>query len=119
MSDEEEHVDEETKRQRELADRIINGPWPIEMMLQHPVPFGKNELITTLEFQRGRFEFLKDIPITEAPTTGQLMLIASRLCGKHIKVIEALDPDDVQEVLAHAAGFIARCRSGGRRASAT
>lgn len=116
MAEEQETTEPKSEAQL-LAERVVDGPWPVTVTLRHPVEFGKNETVMELHFQKGRFEFLKGMPVDETPTTDQLMVLASRLCGKPLKVIESLDPDDVQEVLAHALGFIARCRGAGRKAS--
>ena len=44
-------------------------------------------------------------------------MIASRLCGKPLKVIEMLDSDDGSEVLEIAVSFFARCLGGWQEAA--
>jgi len=92
--------------------------WPVTITLGSPVTFGK-ELIESLVFQKGTFGVLKGmgVGIDRAPNVDELMMIASRLCGRPLKVIELLDPDDADEVLAIALGFFGRCRGAGRMLS--
>jgi hypothetical protein len=61
-----------------------------------------------LTFRRGRMGDLKGITPDGMPTIDQLMLVASRMCGQPLKVIEKLDGEDGLEVMAIAMGFIAR-----------
>jgi hypothetical protein len=91
--------------------------WPVTIPLSVPVQAGK-ETIEELTFQRGNLGVLKGIPIDRAPTMDELMVIASKLCERPIKVIEKLDPDDADEVIAIALGFIGRCRGAGKKLSA-
>jgi hypothetical protein len=91
--------------------------WPHTVALRYPVEFGK-ETVTSLVFKRGRMEFLKGIKIDDVPPTEQIILLASRLCGQPLKVIESLDPDDASEVIAIALGFIARSLTRGSKRSA-
>ena len=87
--------------------------WPVTVTLAHPIEFGKGELITSLEFRRGRLGDLKGVTFGSFPPVEQLMLIASRMCGKPVGVIERLDEEDSPEVLAIALGFYARCQGAG------
>lgn len=100
------------------VERIIAPKqWPIVVTLQYPIELG-TRTINTLSFQTGRLGFLKGIQIDPLPPpTEQLMLLASRLCGEVVEVIEKLNPDDADEVLAIAMGFIGRCRGAGRKRS--
>lgn len=92
--------------------------WPITIHLGTPIQFGK-EAIEELVFQKGSFGVLKglNIGIDRTPSYEELMTIASRLCGRPLKVIESLDPDDADEVLAVALGFFGRCRGAGKTLS--
>lgn len=104
------------------AQRIVGArQWPVTVKLSVPVPFGKNELIEELVFQKGNFGVLKglSLPIDRTPNIDELMTIASKLCGRPVKVIEQLDPDDADEVVAIAIGFFARCRGAGKVLSGT
>jgi hypothetical protein len=97
------------------AKRLL-GEWPVTVKLGTPVEFGK-ETIEELVFQKGNFGILKgmNIPTDRFPNLDELMTIASRLCGKSLKVIEMLDPDDAAAVSDVATLFFARCRGAGRR----
>lgn len=103
------------------AKRILGDrQWPVTITLKTPIQFGK-ETIDSLVFQKGSFGVLKGIGngigIDRAPNVDELMTIASRLCGRPSKVIEMLDPDDADEVIAIALGFFGRCRGAGRMLS--
>ena len=92
--------------------------WPVTIVLGTPVEFGK-ETIESLEFKKGSFGVLKglNIGVDRAPSYEELMMIASRLCGRPLKVIESLDPDDADEVMGIALGFFGRCRGAGKMLS--
>lgn len=90
--------------------------WPVVVTLQHPIDFGSQH-ITQLTFRRGRMGDLKGISLDGIPPTDQLMLLASRLSGQILQVIEKLDPDDTSEVLEIVLGFFARCLGSGQRGS--
>ena len=99
------------------AKRILGDrEWPVTVPLGTPIQFGK-DTIAELVFQRGNFGVLKgmNIPVDRTPHIDELMTIASRLCGRPLKVIEQLDPDDADEVVAIALGFFGRCRGAGKR----
>jgi hypothetical protein len=107
--------DEPEENAEAAAERLLtNQQWPIVVTLQHPIEFG-SERIASLSFNRGKMGDLKGVTVGGMPTTEQLMLLAKRLCGQPIEVIERIDPDDVSEVLAIALGFIYRCQRGGRK----
>jgi len=97
------------------AKRMLSE-WPKTIKLSRPVEFGK-QLIEELVFQKGTFGILKGlaIPMDRFPTLDELMVIASRLCGQSLKVIELLEPDDASEVADVATLFFSRCRGAGRR----
>ncbi len=107
-------VDAETLAE---VERILGKrTWPATITLAVPIQFGK-ELIESLVFQKGTFGILKGMPSDRTPNMDELMLIASRLCGKPLRVIELLDPDDADEVMAIALGFFGRCRGAGKTLS--
>lgn len=95
---------------------VAERQWPVTIKLGTPVEFGK-ETITELVFQRGNFGVLKGLAldISRTPNIDEIAVIASRLCGKSLKVIELLDPSDVDEVAAIAIGFFGRCRGAGKK----
>ena len=86
--------------------------WPRVITLKYPVDFG-SQRITALEFRRGRAGDLKGLKLGETIPTDQVLLVASRLCGQPLKVIESLDVDDSAEVMALALDFYGRCLGGG------
>lgn len=95
-----------------LADR----EWPVTVRLRFPIAFGSTT-IESLEFRKGRLADLKGITIGEMPSSDLLLLLASRLCGQPLRVIESIDPDDAEEVLSIALGFIGRCQGAGKKVS--
>lgn len=90
--------------------------WPVTVNLRFPVDFG-SQRIETLVFRKGRLADLKGVAIGEMPSIDQVLLVASRLCGQPLKVIESIDADDAAEVMALAMGFIGRCQDIGSRLS--
>ena len=93
----------------------VERTWPAVVKLSFPVQFG-SERIETLTFQRGTLAAVKglNVRVDGMPPLEQLMMIASRLCGQPINVIEKLDADDASEVLEIALGFFARCLVAGK-----
>jgi hypothetical protein len=112
MSDINETV-EDPEALAEAKKILGDRQWPVEIRLGVPIQFGK-ESIESLTFQKGNFGMLKGIPTERGPNWDELMVLASRLCGRSLKVIELLDPDDAAEVTAMALGFFGRCRGAGR-----
>lgn len=102
--------DAESQVERVLGER----EWPFTLKLHAPVDFGK-QTIDALVFQKGKFGTLKGIAIDRTPNADDLMMIASRLCGQPLKVIEGVDPEDAAEVMAIALNFFSRCQGVGRR----
>lgn len=92
----------------------VQVSWPVTIKLAHPIEFG-SERIESLTFQRGQIGFLKGIKIDGVPLTEQLLLIASRLCGKPVAALERIDPDDSGEVIELAMSFFARCLGAGKK----
>lgn len=111
MSDETGTDDRALAEAREI---LAEREWPVTITLTRPVQFGK-ESVEQLVFQRGTLGQLRGMEITGAPSIDDLILVASRLCGRPIKVIELLDPEDSGEVLRIAIGFFGRCRGVGNR----
>lgn len=99
----------------EIVDRVVaERQWPVLVTLKHPFDFG-SERIASLQFRRGRMGDLKGMKVDSVPPVDQLMLLASRMCGQPIKVLEMLEDEDGAEVLEIAIGFFARCLGGGRK----
>lgn len=94
----------------------LERQWPVLVTLKHPVDLG-SERITSLEFRRGRLGDLKGMSVDGIPPVDQLLLLASRMCGKPIAVLERIDGDDGEEVLELALTFFARCLGAGKRHS--
>lgn len=89
--------------------------WPVAIALRRPVAFG-SEQIATIEVRRGKLGDLKGIKLgSDEMSMDQLLLVASRMCGQPLKVIESLDPDDAGEVMPLVLDFFATCLKGGRR----
>lgn len=86
--------------------------WPRVVKLSHPIEFD-DERITELSFRRGRLGDLKGMSVEEVPPMDKIMLLASRMCGKQVGVIERIDGDDATEVLEIALGFFGACLQGG------
>ncbi len=88
--------------------------WPVTVTLKYPFDFG-SEHIAALEFKRGKLGDLKGmgLKIEGTPPLDQLLLIASRMCGKPLKVMEMLDSEDAAPVLELALDFFGRCLMGG------
>lgn len=101
----------------EVAARMMEErKWPFTLKLSYPVEFGK-DTIEELVFQRGKMGHTTGISLDRTPTFSECMLLASRLCGKPLKVIESLDPEDSAEVVSIALGFFARCLGAGKKRS--
>lgn len=88
--------------------------WPVVIALAHPVEFA-GEHITSLEFRRGRMGDLKGMKLDDVPPFDHLLLLASRMCGRSIKVLEMLDADDGAEVVRIALGFFVRSLGVGKK----
>lgn len=88
--------------------------FPAIIMLEHPFEFAGKQ-IASLEFRRGRAGDIKGLKLSDELPSDQLMLIASRMCGQPLKVIEMLDVDDAAEVLGIALVFYGRCLGGGKK----
>ena len=104
--------------ERETSAILAERTWPYVIELKYPVEFGKRT-VKALTFQRGKVGMLGDLTLGEllATPTNKLLLIASRLCGEPLGVLESIDPADAMEVLGIAINFINRCQSGGRTAA--
>ncbi len=93
----------------EFAEDDMPAPtWPRIVTLKHPIDFG-SERITSLELRRGKLGDTKGIKLTDNVPMEHLVLIASRLSGQPIKVIEMLDVDDAGEVMDVALDFFVKC----------
>jgi hypothetical protein len=77
----------------ETAIEPVVEVWPRVIKLKHPVKLG-DETVTQLEMQRGKIRDLKGIRLGDDVPTEHLMLVASRLCGQPVRVIEMLDSED-------------------------
>lgn len=96
----------------ETADR----QWPVVITLKYPVDFG-SERITQLEFRRGRMGDAKGLKLREEIPTNDLLLIASRMCGRPVAALELLDIEDGGEVTAIAMDFYVRYLGAGKTPS--
>lgn len=89
--------------------------WPFTLTLSRPVTFGK-ESIEALEFRRGKMGDLKGLNVDAVPSVNDIMIVASRLCGKPLKVIESLEDEDGSVVVEIVLSFFSRCLGAGRKA---
>jgi hypothetical protein len=97
-----------TEPKGDVADRaLVERQWPVTVKLTHPINFA-DETITELKFRRGRMGDVRGMTPDRMPSMDELMLLASRMCGQPVKVMELLDGDDGPEVLAIALGFFAK-----------
>jgi hypothetical protein len=90
--------------------------WPRVVKLRYPVDFGSDR-ITQLEFRRGRMGDIKGMKLGDTVPTENLLLIASRLCGKPVAALDLLDADDAGEVMDIALDFFAKCLTASKRPS--
>ena len=111
MSDEPEETPQEAAA-RMMAER----QWPVTVTLEHPISYG-DERIASLQFRRGKMGDLKGMKLDGVPPVDQLLMLASRMCGQPLKVLEMLEDEDGAEVLEIALGFFARCLGGGGKRS--
>lgn len=93
---------------------ITDRQWPVTVKLAHPITFG-SESVAALEFRRGKMGDLKGMRLDGVPPVDQLLLVASRMCGKPVAMLEQLQDEDGAQVLELALGFFARCLGAGRR----
>jgi hypothetical protein len=105
----------------QLVDEAAKTPpppaWPRVVQLAYPVEFGKGSVIAQIEFRRGRAEDMKGISIGGTVPAKDLMLIASRLSGQPLRVIELLDMVDAGEAMSIALDFYEKCLVGGKKLS--
>jgi len=106
MSDESKAIAEAIMAKRE---------WPVTVKLAYPIEFGKDEMIHELVFQRGNMGMLEGLKVDDSPSASEVLLIASRLCGKPVAALRKLDPDDAPEVVAIAMAFFVRCLGAGKK----
>lgn len=83
---------------------VVAPTWPRTVTLKYPVTH-TDDRIATLEFRRGVAGDMKGISLRGDIAANDLMVIAARLCGQPLKVIEMLDIDDVGEVTDIALDF--------------
>lgn len=88
--------------------------WPIVVKLKHPVEYA-DETVDSLTFQRGKLAFLKGVPVDGMPPIDKIVLMASRLCGKPVALLELLDSEDSGEVIELALDFFARSLEAGTK----
>lgn len=89
--------------------------WPHVIKLDEPIDLGKGKVITEIEMRRGKLADIKGIKLGGELPTEQLMLVASRLSGQSIAVIERLDAVDAGEVMSISLDFYSRCLTTTRR----
>lgn len=90
--------------------------WPCTVTLKHPIDFAE-ERVASLTFRRGKIGDGKGMKFGETLSSDQLVLIASRLSGQPVKLIEMLDIDDAGLVMEIALDFFTRYLVAGKRLS--
>ncbi len=117
MSAELARVSDEAASEETDTPILKERTWPVVLHLKHPFDFG-SERVTSLEFRRGRAGDMKNVRLGDDLAANDIALIASRLCGRPVKVIDMLDMDDMGEVTSIALDFYARyLRTGGGKPS--
>lgn len=96
------------------ADILADRQWPAVVPLKRPFDFG-SEHIASLEFRRGKMGDLKGMSVDGVPSVDQLLLIASRMCGKPVAALSMLEDEDGAEVMDIALSFFARSLPGTRK----
>lgn len=79
---------------------------PVTIKLTNPIVQG-SETITSLTFPgslKGRH--VRDMPLTSQMTAGDLLKIASRMCGEPPSVMDELEGADLMDVLSLVGGFL-------------
>lgn len=87
--------------------------WPRVFKLKHPFSVG-SEHITEITLRRGKLGDTKGIKLGGDIPIEQLHLLACRLSGKTIKVIEELDAEDAGEIMEAVTDFLGKCLSAGK-----
>lgn len=87
--------------------------WPVRIPLRTPVDLG-SQRITEIEMRRGRLGDIKGMKLSSEVSIDQLLMLASRLSGQPIRVIETLDQDDAGKVMDIAMDFYASCLGAGK-----
>jgi tail assembly chaperone E/41/14-like protein len=98
------------------ADEQPTPIWPRVIKLTFPIDFA-GERITELTFRRGVLKDIKGVKVSDNVPIEQVMLLASRLCGKPVALVEMLDQDDAGEVMNIALDFFAKCLTTGAKRS--
>lgn len=96
----------------DIAAEALKRVWPFTVNLKHPVQLGELTTVTSLTLRRGKLGDLKGVKLSGEIAADSLMLVASRMCGQPLKVIESLDPEDAQEVMALVLDFFGKCLGG-------
>lgn len=97
-----------------VAEAPVELPWPRVIQLQHPIDYN-NERITSIEVRRGNLGIMKGIKVGNEVQLNDLLLVASRLTGKPVALIEKLDCDDGEAVMEYALDFFSKSTGGRHR----
>lgn len=96
----------------------MSEDWPRVVKLTVPVQLSeRSEVITQLTFRRGRFGDLKGVKLGSSLEADSMLLVASRMSGQPLGVLEALDADDAGEVSKIVTDFFGKCLGAGSVAS--
>ena len=98
----------------EVAARIMaERQWPVTVTLKRPIEFG-DESIASLTFREGCWKDLVGIKADGIPDDDQLMLVASRMCGKPVAALAMLKVGDIGPVREIALGFFIESLGAGK-----
>lgn len=89
--------------------------WPVVIPLSTPIQFGST-VVESLSLRRGKLGDIKGMKLEASMQLDQLLLIASRMSGQPVGVIEMLDVDDAGKVMEIVLDFFGRCLGTGRTA---
>jgi hypothetical protein len=87
--------------------------WPRVITLRHQFDFGKRR-IESITIRRGKLGDLKGLRLSETIPADQLVLVASRMTGEPVAVIEKLEDEDAGDVIGVVLSFFEKCLHGGR-----
>lgn len=90
----------------------VSVTWPRTVKLTVPIEIG-GQRTEELTFRRGRLGDMKGVKIGGTLEADSLLLVASRMCGQPLAVLERLDADDAGEVMQLVIGFFGKCLATG------
>jgi len=87
--------------------------WPVTFSLKTPIKFG-DEMVTSLTFREGELRDLKGIKVNgDGLAMEHLILVAARMCGQPVAVIERLKGSDGSKAMGFARDFFVESLAAG------